>query len=145
MASVTLPPEWQQFLAKHAEKDLRMPDTPKPVIPLQSMPKAPKITKVAAGKLFVSYIDNHPGIRQNIIWCSSARGWQARSLLDNRKYWRSYSLWSTALKNELKATFTDHVLDPRKRLLSLDPSKTTFTFDEIRKVYLSLRSTLALS
>lgn len=129
--------EWKRFLASNIKTKSQRPHTVKSRKPLKPWIRPRKLTRKVLENMLVRHIDKNPKINQNLRWSNSQRGWQIRSLLGNAKYWRPYRLWPASVKNELTELFIDHVLDPQRRLVSLNPTKTSFTFDEVRNVYLA--------
>jgi|GEM_PF-2181491 len=140
MAPVKHPPEWQKFFTSAVEEK-------KPLAPVAAKITSPTrrphviyplpLSRIAAKKLFDDYLKKNTKVSKSIRWSNSKRGWYMKSQLGNAKYWRSYRLWPATLKNELKRMFIRHALEPGNRLFSLDTTKTAFTFEEVREVYLS--------
>ncbi|MBF0586450.1 hypothetical protein INT08_10350 [Prosthecochloris sp. N3] len=135
------PREWKRFLAssgrtKPGRTKGRIPDTV-----LKTSVRRPfrprKFTRKVLESIFLRYLRNNPKVMRSLLWSNSQRGWYVKSLVGNGKYWRSYLRWPASVKNELKELFIDHALHPESRMVSVDPTKTSFSFDEIRKFYLA--------
>ncbi len=129
--------EWKRFLASNMKTKGQKPSVIKTRRPVKPLQRPRKLTRRMLESILGRHLDNNPKITQNLRWSNSQRGWQVKSLLGNAKYWRTYRLWPASVKNELRELFIDHALEPKRRLVSLNPAKTSFTFEEIRKVYLA--------